>query len=572
MSKSPGVAVLNGQLFCFYQSPYEDGTLRYNIFNGSAWLGEVRAPLDAGISESPGVVLTGLAPVPAVTVTANPGETRVASFDGWGTSLCWWANQYGGVPGELGATMLADLFFGTGNVEAGAPGNPPFVPLRTILPGLGINIVRYNIGGGGGGARIDDNTVEKISDNNPVGGPRYIMGFWRKWGDGDDDVNNPEYWDWSVDKNQRAMMTMARDRGANIFEFFSNSPPWWMCDNHSSSGGEALVVSNLQLWNHGQFARYLATVVKYARDNWGINVQYIEPFNEPTPGVWTIGWPANGVQEGCNFPSIVRTSDQQPIIMYLYEAAGAVGLQQTVGITASDETSMDYALDTWKHFTESPGVIDKISKVNVHGYAGELGHGTDPYRGPNRGPLRIAIRRVAPLLKIWMSEFGDGDISGMTMATSIMLDMTELQPSAWVNWQVIDPSWGFFANPSPEEGGVIGRVYAKYYIFAQFSRHVRQGCQILGNSDPNSIVAYDAANSKLVIVTLNLDRARWVSYDLAALSRVSGPVDRWETTTLANEPVKRYEHATDTVLVGKSFRFRCEPNSVYTFEIGGVSF
>ena len=60
-------------------------------------------------------------------------------------------------------------------------------------------------------------------------------------------------------------------------------------------------------------------------------------------------------------------------------------------------------------------------------------------------------------------------------------------------------------------------------------------------------------------------------HDLSALGRVSGPVDRWETTTLNNEPVKRYEHASDTALSGKAFRFRCEPNAVYTFEIGGVS-
>ncbi|HMD63247.1 MAG TPA: hypothetical protein VKF83_04635 [Stellaceae bacterium] len=74
-----------------------------------------------------------------------------------------------------------------------------------------------------------------------------------------------------------------------------------------------------------------------------------------------------------------------------------------------------------------------------------------------------------------------------------------------------------------------------------------------------------------MIVTLNLDEPRWAWYDLSALTRVSGPVDRWDTTTLNNEPVKRYEHAIDSVLIGKAFRFHCEPNSVYTFEIAGVS-
>jgi galactan endo-1,6-beta-galactosidase len=196
----------------------------------------------------------------------------------------------------------------------------------------------------------------------------------------------------------------------------------------------------------------LVTVVKQARERWGVDVQYIEPFNEPTPGVWTFGSPANGMQEGCNFPY----PDQVIMINDLHNELSKQGLQQTVGIVASDETSMDWGLRTWGFLTASPGQpIAKISKVNVHGYAGTLGHGTDPYRGSNRSNLRNAVRSAAPGTKIWMSEFGDGDISGMTMATSIMLDMTELQPSAWVQWQVIDPSWGFFANP--QEGGVIGR-------------------------------------------------------------------------------------------------------------------
>jgi galactan endo-1,6-beta-galactosidase len=70
---------------------------------------------------------------------------------------------------------------------------------------------------------------------------------------------------------------------------------------------------------------------------------------------------------------------------------------------------------------------------------------------------------------------------------------------------------------------------------------------------------------------LNLDRPRWVSYDLAALARVAGPVDRWETTTVGGHTAKGYVHSADTILSGKAFRFRCEANSVCTFEIAGVS-
>lgn len=255
------------------------------------------------------------------------------------------------------------------------------------------------------------------------------------------------------------------------------------------------------------------------------------------------------------------------MISALHDALGAAGLLQTVGIAASDETGVGEALATVAAFTASTDQpFAKISKINVHGYSGT---DTNPYRGTLRPNLRNAVRAAAPAAKLWMSEFGDGDSSGMTMATSIMLDMTELQPSAWVEWQVIDPAWGFFANP--DKGGVIGAVYAKYYVFAQLSRHVRQGCRIIGNSDPNSIVAYDPRAGKLVIVTLNLNRPRWVSYDFSTLPRVAGPVDRWETTTVNGYAAKAYVHATDTVLSGKTLRFRCEANSVYTFEIANVS-
>jgi galactan endo-1,6-beta-galactosidase len=567
LSKSPSAAALDGVLYCFYQGAYENGTLNYNIFNGSQWLGQAQVP-NTGMSESPAALHTDLPPVPGVIVAANPGETRVSSFDGWGTSLCWWANQYGGEPGEFGASMLADLFFGTGNVQAGAPGKPPFVLLRTILPGLGMNIVRYNIGGGGNGGRIDDNTIELISPGNPIGNPHYLTGFWIKWGDGDSNVDDPQYWDWNADASQRAMLTMARDRGANIFEFFSNSPPWWMCDDHCASGGVEPVISNLQSWNHAQFARYLATVVKYARDHWDIDVEYVEPFNEPTPGVWLLYIPDHGWanQEGCNFPYPIQTS----IINNLNDALAGAGLSQTVGIAVSDETGVGEAIATLGALAaDSAQPLSKVAKINVHGYSGT---DTTPYRGSLRPNLRALWLIAAPQAKMWMSEFGDSDPSGMTMATSIMLDMTELQPSAWVEWQVIDPSWGFFASPDPQEGGVIGPVYAKYYVFAQFSRHVRQGCRIIGNSDPNSIVAYNPATQKLVVVTLNLDQPRWVSYDFSALAQVAGPVDRWETVTLGAHTAKGYVHATDTVLSGKSFRFRCEANAVYTFEISGISF
>ena len=48
-------------------------------------------------------------------------------FEGWGTSLCWWGNRLGG--DEIVSNEAVDLFF-------------------TQDKGIGLNIIRYNIGGG----------------------------------------------------------------------------------------------------------------------------------------------------------------------------------------------------------------------------------------------------------------------------------------------------------------------------------------------------------------------------------------------------------------------------------------
>src|SRR5438046_325543 len=195
-------------------------------------------------------------------IKLQPHAIRTPSFYGWGCSLCWWGKEYGASPL---APTLADYMFSTNYTNN--------------LPGLGMNIVRYNIGGGGsngGTAKIDDNTIENISSNNPTTSFRYINGYWRNWFS--DDPSNGASWDWTADSPQRALLELALQRGVSLVEFFSNSPPWWMCYNHSSSGANSIIPlsgDNLQSWNYGQFAKYLAIVVQYFRDH-GVPIHSIE--------------------------------------------------------------------------------------------------------------------------------------------------------------------------------------------------------------------------------------------------------------------------------------------------------
>ena len=69
------------------------------------------------------------------TLVVNSHERR-GVWEGWGCSLAWWGNGIGGSAYE---SLYEDLFFTRKSV--------PF--LGQALPGLGLNIVRYNVGGGG---------------------------------------------------------------------------------------------------------------------------------------------------------------------------------------------------------------------------------------------------------------------------------------------------------------------------------------------------------------------------------------------------------------------------------------
>ena len=69
------------------------------------------------------------------TLSVNKTEDR-GTWEGWGCSLAWWGN---GVGASAYQSTYADLIFTLNTVSFNG----------LSLPGLGLSIARYNIGGGG---------------------------------------------------------------------------------------------------------------------------------------------------------------------------------------------------------------------------------------------------------------------------------------------------------------------------------------------------------------------------------------------------------------------------------------
>lgn len=470
-------------------------------------------------------------------VKVDPNDKR-GIWEGWGCSFAWWAHAVGAKNYE---SLYADLFF--------TPKTVPFLDQQ--LPGLGLNIIRYNVGGGGRRETYGD-AVEKVPDILPW--HRDIDGYWINWASKDPKSAS---WDWSRDAGQRSMMTAAVRRGVNRVEFFSNAPMWWMMDTKSSAGGR------LQEANKRDFALYLATVAAHAQKNWGVRVTDIEPFNEPSAGWWN--YPKN--QEGAN----ISREEQADVLALLREELDKRGLK--IPITASDENSMGSARDTQEFFKnrdvsvngKTVKAADIIDKVNVHSYSG-----LEPMR--NNG-ARERLRQSVGAKKLWASEYGDNDGSGMALAQTITEDINFLRPTAWIYWQPLEPgsAWGpvngVFGDTENPEAGAPKWAYTKYYVLAQFTRTLHEGSTVLGSNDTNTIAAYDKKRREFSFITTNYANTQTLTYDLSDFKKVGKQATLITTNT---DGSKRFESSSIPITNGRA-TLNATPNTIYSLIITGVT-
>ena len=426
----------------------------------------------------------------------NPHVVLVNSFDGWGTSLCWWAHVVGGYSNREEFAQLA------------------FVK-------LGLNIVRYNIGGGENPA-LPDSMQPRAR----------VPGF----------ESSPGVWDWSTDANQRWMLRRAVDLGANRVEAFANSPPWWMTASGSVTGSTNGTTDNLLPRFEDAFASYLVNTVSNLTVLDRVTFDYLTPVNEPTSGWWKYG----GHQEGCH----IGPAQQARLVRLIHQHLVAAGM--TNGIIASEDNS---ELETYNslHAYRSAD-LNLVSLFATHTYT---------VNAPEE-LRRFAQIRYKPL---WVSEYGDADASGLTMARRIQSDLTVMRAQAWVYWQVVDGTGGWTMIKNRENGDARHEPSEKFYVMWQFSHFIRPGCQLIGVNEAHSLAAYDPAGQKLTVVAVNDGtNALKVVYHLAAFAQTGTAVS--VTRTSKTEPGVSL---ADIALEGKGFTASLPAGSVTTFVIPNTS-
>ncbi len=448
-------------------------------------------------------------------------------FEGWGTSLCWWANRVG-YSDEL-TSRAAEAFFDKEK-------------------GLGLNIGRYNIGGGDN-VTDSENTGESSDFLHPAHikrsdsiVPGYAVDVTRI----DLEGSSKEYYeqnfaradfecgyawnyDWDADKNQVNVLTQAAKCAGDEFicEAFSNSPPYFMTVSGCSSGNLKAAVDNLREDSYHAFACYMADVIEHFYNEGAVKFQSISPMNEPATDYWSA---FSEKQEGCHFSP---GKSQSRIIEELDKELKNKGLDLI--ICGSDETSINTAISSFAKLSDEAG--EALDRIDTHAYQGD-----------KRKKLKETALEAGK--NLWMSEvdgtYSLGNESGameaaIGFADEIIKDVNGMYPSAWIMWNAADmhidsgnefdkltraeaedilsggePFWGIAIADHDTKELLFGK---KYYGFGQFTRYIRPGFCII-KSGIDTLAAYDPESGDCVVVALNTkaDDQIW-EFDLEGLDK-----------------------------------------------------
>ncbi|GJP44569.1 hypothetical protein CLOM_g3948 [Closterium sp. NIES-68] len=445
------------------------------------------------------------------------------TWRGWGTSLAWFANYVGGLPQKNMNEML-DLLF--------------------AKDGLNFNIVRYNIGGGNNKKRSPQFYKQKHTD-------------WRGMPGFKPTEEGP--YDWSADQRQRNVLLGAKERGANVFEAFSNSPPWWMTKSGDVAGPPLIGQSNLKQEYESAFADYLTAVVGQFAKKWGVTFDSLEPFNEALEGFWQQG----NENEGCSFdaPAMGR------IIKYTSDSLKKKGLKTKL-----------VGADSWSSSTAKLAQVANhqlLSRINVHSYMNDYG-GSDVANTYEAqfGSVRETAKQLGK--DVWVSEAGplgksgnDWDVS-LYMARNVIETVNIMEASAYVYWQAYDLStgWTLIDFPPNYKAGSNGAMKTpkpnqRFWIFKHFAMLAEPGSKPLkvGSDCSHGMSAfYSPGENRVTVFLLNQQaKERRVTINLQGFRRNVGGSTRVvvrrtsHVTNLGKKVFTRFGGKAAVTVWGQSF-------------------
>lgn len=403
-------------------------------------------------------------PVRAANVTVNVDyNSPRQTFEGFGASATWVANDIDKFSAAR-QTQILDLLY------------------KTSQPGAGLSWVRVG---------------SFLCNFSPAPG----VYDWNHWG---------------IQSQMRWLQRVNASYGVNRYMVSTWSPPAWMKDNNSCTGGGHVLP---------QFYPDLAALkvewLNRARAQLGFEAQVESVQNEPNMRTtydsceWTTGEISTFV-----------ANNLQP-------ALAASGL--TTRIMAPEPAYYSNFDASWGNpILNNPSARAAINIVATHGYGK-----TDDLSKP----CASCAQYNKP---IWQTEDSNlngqytGSIDdGMTWSTEIYKAMNGGRFSAYFYWWVMDLNGGneglIHADPTTDSFQVPKRLY----VLGQFSRFIRPGSVVLASTSSDSTLQVTAvrptAGAVTVVLANNGRSAHTVTVNMPGLSSPPGSLTPYRTSATENQ-------------------------------------
>lgn len=434
-----------------------------------------------------------------LTVDNSRTYQKIHSF---GVSAAWWAQEVGNWDNSK-IDAICDLLFSRER-------------------GIGLNIVRYNLGGG----------VEHSDITSPLRKANCIE-------------TTPGKFDHTRDKGAINIINHAVDRGCEVI-VFTNSPPERMTKTGKTSG--AGKECNLREDSIHKFSTYLVDAVKYLREELRWPIHELSPINEPQ---WN--WATKNNQEGCHY----EPEDTLNILRALHHEIDSSN--EVISISAID--SADSKLKSNKKYIDILMSCDVLSKVINH-------YAIHSYWSSNRDKRKLTryIKNRYPHLELWMTEWTEMKSgqdhsmdSAMVLAETIHADFTISNVSSWQYWIALsnyDYRDGLiYFNEKTKESTPTKRLY----VLGQWSRFISKSAYRVhvNRTFPSYLLisAYINPDGALITVIINKSSRRDYNLDLSKIGNNYAEIMSYVTSDKFN---------LEKVDLGGDKNITLKPNSVST--------
>jgi O-glycosyl hydrolase len=394
----------------------------------------------------------------------------------FGASAAWWAQDVGAWPRDRVEAIMDALF--------------------DREKGIGLGIIRYNLGGGKDAAGSAD-----------------------PWRSAESPLSEDGTLDWERDGAAVGIVDEAVRRGASVI-LFANSPPAAMTVTRSPEGNGKK--ANLRPDSRAAFAAYLADCVESLERTRSWPIAAVSPMNEPQ---WDWG-PGKG-QEGSHYgPEGARA---------LLEALSLEFTARGIDTPVSAPESGD-----WKA-ADNLGYLSLIWKDER--LSGRLGHYSLHSYWSSRADRERLSRMVArdhPGLEIWQTEWTEmragrdaGMDSALSLARTVHEDLVSGGVSSWQYWIAVskyDYRDGLlYADPASRSFQRTKRLWA----LGNYSRFIDRGARRIGCAAKAargiSASAYRNPDGSLVCVVVNGDGKGSGPFELSVPGRAFR-LELWETS------------------------------------------